>query len=68
VAQPVRLLKGFRRITLKPGETKTLSFRLGTADLAFYNQQMKLVTEPGRFEVWVAPDAEHGVKGEFTVR
>ncbi|HLI83711.1 MAG TPA: beta-glucosidase BglX [Bryobacteraceae bacterium] len=68
VAQPVRVLKGFRRITLKPGETQKVSFRLTTGDLAFYNQQMKLVTEPGRFEVWVAPDAEHGVKGEFTVQ
>ncbi|HEY7389708.1 MAG TPA: beta-glucosidase BglX [Bryobacteraceae bacterium] len=68
VAQPVRVLKGFQKITLKPGETQTVSFRLGTADLAFYNQQMKLVTEPGQFEVWIAPDAEHGVKGEFTVR
>jgi beta-glucosidase len=68
VAQPVRVLKGFRKITLKPGETQTATFMLSTADLAFYNQQMKLVTEPGRFEVWIAPDAEHGIKGEFTVR
>jgi beta-glucosidase len=68
VVQPVRLLKGFRRITLKPGQTQTVSFRLRTADLAFYNQQMKLVTEPGRFEVWIAPDSENGLKGEFTVR
>jgi beta-glucosidase len=68
VAQPVRLLKGFQRVTLKPGETRTVSFRLSTAELAFYNQQMRLVTEPGRFEVWIAPDSEHGLKGEFTVR
>lgn len=67
VVQPVRLLKGFQRISLKPGEMRTVSFRLTTADLAFYNQQMKLVTEPGRFEVWIAPDSEHGLKGEFTV-
>jgi beta-glucosidase len=68
VAQPVRVLKGFRKITLKPGETQTATFMLSTADLAIYNQQMKLVTEPGRFEVWIAPDAQHGIKGEFTVR
>jgi beta-glucosidase len=68
VAQPVRLLKGFRRIALKPGERQTVSFRLTTADLAFYNQEMKLVTEPGRFEVWIAPDSQSGMKGEFTVR
>jgi beta-glucosidase len=68
VAQPVRLLKNFRRITLKPGETQTVSFRLGTADLAFLNQEMKRVTEPGRFEVWIAPDSQSGIKGEFTVK
>ena len=68
VAQPVRLLKGFRRVALKPGEMRTVSFAIRTEDLAFYNQQMKLVTEPGRFEVWIAPDAEHGIKGEFVVK
>ncbi len=68
VAQPVRLLKNFRRITLKPGETQTVSFRLGTPDLAFLNQEMKRVTEPGRFEVWIAPDSQSGIKGEFTVK
>jgi beta-glucosidase len=68
VAQPVRLLKGFTRITLKPGEKQAVQFRLTTADLAFHNQQMKLVTEPGKFEVWIAPDSDHGVKGTFEVR
>ncbi|HKD67027.1 MAG TPA: glycoside hydrolase family 3 C-terminal domain-containing protein, partial [Candidatus Binataceae bacterium] len=68
VVQPVRKLRGFQRITLKPGETRTVSFALSTADLAFYNQQMRLVTEPGKFQVWIAPDAVHGPMGEFELR
>ena len=67
VAQPVRLLKGFRRIALNPGQTKVVTFSVSAADLAFHDQQMRLVTEPGRYQVWVAPDSEHGLQGEFSI-
>lgn len=68
VVQPVRKLIGFERVTLKAGESRTLSFPISPADLAFYNQQMRLVTEPGKFQVWIAPDAEDGLRGEFELR
>lgn len=68
VAQPVRKLAGFERITLKPGETRTVSFSLSPADLAFYDEHMRLVTEAGKFYVWVAPDSAHGLRGEFELR
>ena len=68
VVQPVRKLRGFQRMSLKPGESRTVSFTISADDLAFYNQQMKLVTEPGRFQVWIAPDAARGVMGEFELR
>jgi beta-glucosidase len=68
VAQPVRLLKAFRRVLLKPGETQTVTFPLTVGSLAFHNQQMQLVTETGRYQVWVAPDSVHGLQGEFTVK
>ena len=68
VAQPVRMLKGFQRIPLKPGEHRTVTFTLSTADLAFHNEHMQLVTEPGRYQVWIAPDSARGLKGEFELR
>jgi beta-glucosidase len=68
VAQPVRLLKGFRRVSLKPGETRTVTFTIAPGDLAFHNQQMQLVTEPGRYRVWIAPDSVRGLAGEFTLQ
>jgi beta-glucosidase len=68
MTRPVRELKSFRRIRLKPGEKQTVEFTLSTDDLAFHNERMQLVTEPGAFQVWVAPDAASGLKGEFTVR
>ena len=68
VVQPVRLLKGFRRVHLKPGEKQTVTFSIGTAELAFHNQRMQLVTEPGRYQVWIAPDSVRGLKGELTIQ
>ncbi|MGE5645695.1 MAG: glycoside hydrolase family 3 N-terminal domain-containing protein [Acidobacteriota bacterium] len=67
VTRPVRELRGFRRVHLKPGEKRTVEFTLSTADLAFYNEEMKLVTEPGAFNVWIAPDAARGPMAEFRV-
>ncbi|MDR3717822.1 MAG: glycoside hydrolase family 3 N-terminal domain-containing protein [Bryobacteraceae bacterium] len=67
VARPVRELRGFERIHLNAGETRSVSFNLGTGDIAAYNAALQLTAEPGKYEVWVAPDSTRGVKGEFTV-
>jgi beta-glucosidase len=67
VSRPVRELKGFRRVRLAPGEKKSVEFTLGTSDLAFYNARMQLATEPGVFHVWIAPDSDRGLRGEFRV-
>ena len=68
VSQPVRELKGFRRIHLKPGQKLTVRFPLAARELAFWNERNQLVTEPGAFDVWIAPDSARGVRGEFTLR
>ncbi|MFN7995246.1 MAG: beta-glucosidase BglX [Bryobacteraceae bacterium] len=68
VCQPVRELKGFERVRLTPGETKSVRFTLAASDVAFYNERMQLVTEPGRFRVWVAPDSSRGLEGSFDLR
>lgn len=47
------LLKGFERISLKPGETKVVSFEIDKEDLALYNQEMKKLVEPGMFTIKV---------------
>jgi beta-glucosidase len=48
-----KMLKGFERITLNPGETKTVSFELNDDNLFLFNQQMKKVVEPGDFTIYV---------------
>ena len=52
VTRPVRELRGFERISLRAGETRTVSFTLRPADLAFYDLKMERVVEPGFFTVW----------------
>jgi len=52
VTRPVLELKAFRRVTLNPGESKTLSFDIRPSDLWFYNADMKRVVEPGSFTIY----------------
>lgn len=53
LTRPVKELKGFRRLTLAPGETKLVTFSLPLEELAFYDQSLRRVVEPGLFEVMV---------------
>ncbi len=53
VTRPVKELKGFQRISLKPGETKTVKIDITPNKLAFHNIDMKYVVEPGEFEIMV---------------
>lgn len=68
VARPVRELKGFKRITLAPGQKQDVSFVLQSSDLSFYNQAMKEVTEPGKFMVWIGKNARVGLEASFTIK
>ncbi len=68
VTRPVRELKAFRKVMLKPGERQVVAFTLRKADLMFVGRDLKPTVEPGRFQVWVAPSAQaEGVSGEFTL-
>ena len=53
VTRPVKELKGFQRVLLKPGESQELIFELKPEDLSFLNLKMERVVEPGVFDVWV---------------
>ncbi len=66
ITRPVRELKGFKRVTLKPGESQMVEFTLRAADLRFVGIDDKLTVEPGEFRVWIAPSAQaEGVNGRF---
>jgi len=68
VTQPVRALKGFRRIALKPGEARVVTFTLTRSDLLFIGRDLVATVEPGQFRVWIAPSAQaEGVAGTITL-
>jgi len=61
-------LRGFQRVSLKPGETKSISFTLTPADLSLWNREMKFVVEPGMFRVMVGSSSEDiRLQGEFEI-
>lgn len=68
VVRPVKELKRFKRVELAPGETKTVTFELPVAELAFWNFDMEYVVEPGDFRLWVAGDSASGNPVDFAVR
>ena len=67
VAQPVRALAGFQRITLAPGETKHVSFELGPEAFALWNAEQHFSAEPASARVWISPDSAHGVATEISI-
>ncbi len=67
IEQPVRRLRGFQRVTLEPGETKPVKFRLGPSDVGFYDEFGHLRVEPGTIEAFVGDSSEAPLAGTFEV-
>lgn len=67
-SRPVRELKGFSRVTLAPGESRTVEFSLSANDVGSYDPQMTWVVPGGTYDVWIAPNAIAGVQGTFEVQ
>jgi beta-glucosidase len=65
VTRPVKELKGFEKINLKKGESKTVSFEISSEDLKFYNLEMKNEAEAGSFEVFVGENSTTDRKANF---
>ncbi len=67
VTRPVRELRGFERVTLKPGERKTVRFTLGPEALGLYDRSMRFVVEPGEFKVMVGTSSVGGLETDLEV-
>ena len=65
VTRPVKELRAFQRVALKPGESRTLTFPIGVRDLAFYRRDMTFGAEAGAFRVWVGPNSATGSEATF---
>jgi len=68
VTRPIKELRGFRRITLNPGETKTVEFSLGPDELSFLNRDMHRVVEPGAFTIMVGGNSVDLITTELNVK
>jgi beta-glucosidase len=67
VTRPVKELKGFARITLRPGEKRHVEFQITPELLGFYNRQMLFVVEPGEFRVFAGTSSADGLEARFEV-
>jgi beta-glucosidase len=68
LTRPIQELKGFQRVTLKPGEHRRVEFTLGPAELGFFDSQMRWIVEPGEFQVRLSNSSEGGLTASFEVR
>jgi beta-glucosidase len=68
IEQPVRSLKGFARITLKPGESKDISFDLGFPELSFYDNDGKAIVEPTHYTVWIGGSSLATQEASFSIK
>ncbi|POU03258.1 beta-glucosidase BglX [Escherichia sp. ESNIH1] len=67
-SRPVKELKGFDKINLKPGETQTVSFPIDINALKFWNQKMKYDAEPGKFNVFIGTDSARVKQAQFELQ
>ncbi len=67
VARPVKELRGFERVTLRPGEKRTVHFTLTPQALGFYDHRMQFVVEPGEFRVIAGTSSAGGLEAGFQV-
>lgn len=67
MTRPVRQLKGFQRVDLAAGASRTVTFSLPVAELGFYDSALRYRIEPGTFRVWIGPSSTEGLEGSFEV-
>ncbi|MDQ3649867.1 MAG: fibronectin type III-like domain-contianing protein, partial [Acidobacteriota bacterium] len=67
VTRPLKELKGFERVTLRPGEKRRVRFTLTPQNLGFYNREMRFIVEPGAFKVFASNSSVDGLEASFEV-
>jgi beta-glucosidase len=68
LSQPIRRLRGFDRVTLDPGQSRTVTFTLDRSDFGFYDNRGRFVVEPGQIDVYAGNSSKAELTQSFTVR
>lgn len=68
ITRPVKELKAFQKVKIKPSESVDVTFTLNANDLAYYIDWNNRVIEPGLFSVWIAPNSNSGLKDQFELK
>jgi beta-glucosidase len=67
ISRPVKELKGYRKLMLKPGESKVVEFPIREEDLRFYDSSLRYASEPGDFKVYIGLDSDDVKEQQFTL-
>lgn len=67
IAEPVRMLRGFQRVALRPGETRRVRFELTAEALALWTADKVFAVEPSQVAVWISPDAAQGTPARLDI-
>jgi beta-glucosidase len=67
LSQPIRRLRGFERVTLEPGQRRTVTFKLDKSDFGFYDNRGKFVVERGQIDVYAGNSSKAQLTRSFTV-
>ncbi len=65
ITRPVKELKSFQKISLKPGESREVTFTISAEDLKFYNAELQYVAEPGDFKLFIGTDSRDSKSADF---
>lgn len=67
VTRPVKELKGFQKVMLRPGAHQIVRFEIPVRELGFTGRDLTYIVEPGDFKLWIGPNCTDGLEGRFTV-
>jgi beta-glucosidase len=68
VAEPVRALKGFQRVSIAPGKTKQVKFELRPEEFAIWTDRNQFAAETAKVDVWISPDSAHGSPAQADIQ
>jgi beta-glucosidase len=68
ILQPIKQLEGFTRVSLDPGQTRTVTFKLKAGNLGYYDNNGHFQVTPGTYDAFVGDSSDGGLQGQFSLQ